>query len=214
MDIIEKLLKELYRFYPIGLPHIYQTYDGYINFVTTKQKWISDLEKKDSAIYMLNRLFKDIAISKHCHFYLEYYSEIGFKFNLVLNQNEFFIQSFILNISPITNYFTIYIEDVSILRKRDAEENRESIVKTFSYYLNSCDYSEIKGLANYLREQVSSIFSGYVFISHKILMTTFILGGCPYSENRDNFEIAKENIAMFEFLFGKCGPLSNSSVCS
>lgn len=201
-QIIIDLLKKAHYYYPIGMPHIFNEYNGYYKLKEILKAKIDNISAQKNTKWSI--LVEDV--KKHFPTYKVFdYGYLQFPnyilvIELCIHENNRIVitKSIILNISLLVNYYTIFFEDL-IKLKGDAD-NSNGIKDTHfqMIYFNSCIEEECLENANQLKKIVAQFFNEHSFLEHRQLFENKVLGSKSYG---NEFSSTNEASCLYELLF-------------
>lgn len=178
----EMLLKDIYNYYPIGIPSLNTLsshYDKYQEAIKTKEnlRWtqLSDKLKEQHKIIEKTQIN---APSKHFSISLSDTAEKRKLLHIVF--------------SVLSNHYTIYFET-----EYDFDEYASSVKKHIIYGEVNASIQERKMMTG-LKQTILDFYPKYNFVDHYLLSSSKVIGGIPYGFDTTD----SSSFSIYALLFG------------
>lgn len=195
--MFNKLLRMLYRFYPIGVEGMKNDY--YEGFTEIKERLIDKIENQLNNPVSLCYLLEDALQKAFPTSKIEnqnYYQFPSYTFSLQLSEFENdaikVTTNLIMHISLLVDHYTLYFETVSYPKIEG------KIASSFS--IQFLDGSTNKmDIVNKIKQILSVVCPNKSYINHYLLKKNTITAGTPFGAVEDIR--VKRNYTLFDFLF-------------
>lgn len=200
--VIIELLKNTQKYYPIGMPFLYEEYDGYKMFKEKLEKKVNQILAKENTSWV--RLVENVRqkFSLKPIFDYSYLQFPSYIMNLELKKNDSkeieYTKSLVLNISLLVNYYTLFFEDIVKVKKGIDEKGLQNSPYFRIVYFNKCIDKDCFEIAYIIKKISEEVFEEYKFIQHDLLLNNKVQGGNIYGDMRN--EEFKE-YSLYEYLF-------------
>lgn len=209
--IILQLLESIHGYYPAGLPGLnkvsgqYQKYKSVLDQSVTDlesnskddiwQKLIDEVENTLDSVKVIKNTFIGFP---HRSFYIP--------FGEMKSDSTIEKKSLILDLSLLTNHYTIYIES-SITFNKYKEINNKPLRNRILFGQKNSSSLELD-LFEKLIETIPMFYPEYKFVPHQIVMSNRIEGAVPYGAE---METKTTEYLIYSLLFGP-KPISNAKI--
>jgi hypothetical protein len=203
-QVLIKLLQCIHAYYPIGIPSLLGEYPGYKRLEEIVAKKINEVS--DNIKTPWSALIEDIKMKFGKDNLLDqaFYQFPGYCATIELEKSKEvgkeFARSIVLNISLLTDHYTIFFEDsfkYSMYNDNKYGVSRPPTVKII--YCKSCLEKYYLDFIGSLKSLISLHLPKHEFIDHALLFDHEIAGGIPYGEAFDS--VSNGNNSIYEYLF-------------
>ncbi len=199
MKMINRLLKSVHDFYPVGMPSIMEDYEGYEKYSSILNKKINDVingttEKWNLWKATMTKFNQVQLIDLGYNQFPSFIAKIEIPTNV--SSDDIISAEIIVNISLLCNFYTIFVR--KFYQVGDSQISNEKSRFSVLYGLEANKNENQIFDCDRIKERVESIFDVYEFIPHKILFDIHVEGAIPYTESVD---IAKPRYSVYELLF-------------
>jgi hypothetical protein len=199
MEMINRLLKSVHNFFPVGVSSIMEDYDGYEKYSSILNKKINDVingttEKWNLLKVEIANLNQEKLIDLGYNQFPSFIAKI--EIPTKGSSEDIISTEIIVNISLLCNFYTIFARKFYQVGD-DLISNGKSRISVL-YGLGTNEIGNQIFDCDRIKESIESIFDGYTFVAHKILFDLQVEGAIPYTESLD---IAKPSYSVYHLLF-------------
>jgi hypothetical protein len=204
VQLLTKLLQSVHSYYPIGMPAVFAEYPGYKKLEEIVEKKIDEVSNNiKTPWYFLiedikTKFVKYSLFDEGFHQFPSYYAKIEIERSK--DGGKEFSRTVIINISLLTDYYTIYFEDFfkySLYKDNKFGISRPPTMKIV--YCKSCLEKYFLDFIDSLKSVIKQHFPKKEFIDHSILFDHEVDGGTVYGKMLEY--VPGKNYSIYEYLF-------------
>lgn len=214
MEKLNQILKDLYRYYCVGIPQFASQYAGYKEIDGIVRNKINEIvEEKETNWSKLVASVRDYTNNNSIldMGYIQFPSYI-LRFPIADNIFSFGNRknTLCLSVSLLTPFFTVYIEEE--YKRLDSIAAINDMEAYDRFYLTHKHYDDpfFSDILIALTKIISNTFPGYQFIAHTKLFNHKITGVQPWPDFGSEYE--HKNVSLYRLLFDGLTPMNTVTI--
>ncbi|WP_293305060.1 hypothetical protein [Pedobacter sp. UBA5917] len=196
------LVKAVYQYYPIGTGDVNEAFPGYGRLTAIVKDKIEKLISNtlSEACSKLNsdilNSFRNLTVLNSYHHQFPNYA-MDIRFPKIEYPEVDLNYKLSLRISLLTNYYTIFFEEV-ILHKNLKVGSNQSLPMSLTVSSSIAHITDAENMVQKLKTIVETNFPDYKFVNHQLLFSRKIQGGYPHGADGNPFN---KEYSLYDFLF-------------
>lgn len=196
----QDLLREVYKYYPVGVPAFKKIYEGYSILTALINSKFEQEESNYNKLYNklalhLKKLMNELNLVNCFHYQ---FPNLFYTIILSEKNNENLCRRLSLNICiplHLDNY-TIFFEESFFLF-------HESVLKGSHVFYGYDSYKDDLNteISRVVKSVIAEYYPGKIFISHYLLQNYFINGVVPFTESEEEYSQNPRPVSVYELLF-------------
>jgi len=196
------LVKAVYQYYPIGTRDVNEAFLGYGKLIAIVKDKVERLisktlpaapSKLDSDI---RNSFNNLTVLNRYHHQFPNYA-MDIRFPKIEYPEVDLNYKLSLRISLLTNYYTIFFEEV-ILHKNLKAGSNQAPSMSFAVSSSIGHIADARNMVQTLKTMVETNFPDHKFVNHALLFSRKIQGGYPHGADGNQFN---KEYSLYNFLF-------------
>lgn len=202
--LLIELMSKIQMYYPIGIPIMHNEFPGTKLIEEKIAHKINNIDNKNTNwakfIKELKKATKEFDL--HDYAYIQFPSyQCSIALKEETNDQNIFNRDIIINISMLTNHYTIYFQDYYRMNRYDSKLAGNTVIKHQIVFMKIEKNEAYVKIIENVKALVAKHFPDFTFLEHDFIFNTAVYGGYPRNRNTRFLTNITERYSVFEYLF-------------